>query len=95
MKDIQIDKRLYDTYPEIRLGCLEFETEVKEPDEGFWVRRYYRRSVRTLREKSGERSSESGAAGQRIGHLGGILDVTECPPRRCCGESVAGMSCTM
>lgn len=37
MKDIQIDKRLYDTYPEIRLGCLEFETEVKEPDEGFWA----------------------------------------------------------
>lgn len=101
MKDIQIDKRLYDTYPEIRLGCLEFETEVKEPDEGFWayldqeVLPKIRRSVRTLREKSGERSSESGAAGRRIGHLGGILDVTECPPRRCCGESVAGMSCTM
>ena len=37
MKDIQIDKRLYDTYPEIRLGCLEVETEVKEPDEGFWA----------------------------------------------------------
>lgn len=37
MKEVQIDKNLYDTYPEIRLGCLEFETEVKDSDEKFWA----------------------------------------------------------
>ena len=37
MKDVQIDKRLYDTYPEIRMGCLEFETVVKDSDEKFWA----------------------------------------------------------
>ena len=34
--DIKIDKNLFETYPEIRLGVLRFKAEVKEPDGMFW-----------------------------------------------------------
>ena len=33
---ITIDKNLYQTYPEIRLGLIRFKTIVKEPSEEFW-----------------------------------------------------------
>ena len=34
--DITIDPKLYETYPEIRLGCLRFTAKVLPPDEAFW-----------------------------------------------------------
>ena len=34
--DVKIDDALYATYPEIRLGCICFHADVKEPDEVFW-----------------------------------------------------------
>lgn len=33
---VSVDPGLYEVYPEIRLGCLRFQTTVREPDEGFW-----------------------------------------------------------
>lgn len=33
---VSIDPALYGVYPEIRLGCLRFTAEVREPDERFW-----------------------------------------------------------
>lgn len=33
---VKIDPVMYETYPEIRLGCISFKADVKEPDEGFW-----------------------------------------------------------
>lgn len=36
MQNITIDKNLYQTYPEIRLGCLEFAAEVKPSEDSFW-----------------------------------------------------------
>lgn len=33
---VTIDKNLYQTYPEIRLGLIRFKTIVKEPSEEFW-----------------------------------------------------------
>ena len=33
---ITIDKSLYQTYPEIRLGLIRFKTTVKEPSKEFW-----------------------------------------------------------
>lgn len=34
--DVTIDKKLYEVYPEIRLGCMRFSADVKEPSEEFW-----------------------------------------------------------
>ena len=34
--DITIDPKLYETYPEIRLGCLRFTAKVLPPDDAFW-----------------------------------------------------------
>lgn len=34
--DVSIDKKLYLVYPEIRLGLLRFQADVKEPDQKFW-----------------------------------------------------------
>ena len=33
---VTIDKSLYQTYPEIRLGLIRFKTTVKEPSKEFW-----------------------------------------------------------
>ena len=33
---VSVDPALYDVYPEIRLGCLRFTANVREPDERFW-----------------------------------------------------------
>ena len=33
---IEIDKHLFSVYPEIRLGLLHFQADVKEPDPAFW-----------------------------------------------------------
>ncbi len=37
MYSIQIDPALFETYPEIRLGCLTFEAKVRSPDPEFWA----------------------------------------------------------
>lgn len=37
MYSIQIDPTLYETYPEIRLGCLTFEAQVHPSDPEFWA----------------------------------------------------------
>lgn len=34
--EIKIDKQLFSVYPEIRLGLLHFQADVKEPDSTFW-----------------------------------------------------------
>lgn len=34
--DVKIDSQLYETYPEIRLGLIRFQADVKEPDKNFW-----------------------------------------------------------
>ena len=34
--NIKIDDTLYQTYPEIRLGLLQFKANVKESDNQFW-----------------------------------------------------------
>lgn len=34
--DIRIDSELFNTYREIRLGCLSFKADVKDPDDNFW-----------------------------------------------------------
>lgn len=34
--DVKINKELYETYSDIRLGFLRFKAEVKEPEEAFW-----------------------------------------------------------
>ncbi len=34
--EVSIDTNVKDIYPHIRLGCMRFEAEVKEPDEAFW-----------------------------------------------------------
>ena len=34
--DIGIDARLFEVYPDIRLGLMRFEAEVKSPDPDFW-----------------------------------------------------------
>lgn len=34
--DITIDKKLFETYPDIRLGVLRFKADVKESDHKFW-----------------------------------------------------------
>ncbi len=36
MYSIQIDPALFETYPEIRLGCLTFEAQVRPSDPKFW-----------------------------------------------------------
>ena len=33
---IKIDDQLYSVYPEIRLGLLQFQADVKESDKNFW-----------------------------------------------------------
>ena len=33
---VEIDKKLLDTYSDIRLGLIRFQAEVKEPDAQFW-----------------------------------------------------------
>ena len=35
--DVTIDKKLYAAYPEIRLGLLRFQADVREPDIRFWT----------------------------------------------------------
>ena len=37
MYSIQIDPALYETYPEIRLGCLTFDAQVRPSDPEFWA----------------------------------------------------------
>ncbi|MCH4014431.1 MAG: hypothetical protein LKE64_08915 [Solobacterium sp.] len=34
--EVSIDTKVKDIYPQVRLGCMRFEAEVKEPDEAFW-----------------------------------------------------------
>lgn len=34
---VSIDSSLFDTYPDIRLGLLQFHADVKKPDEVFWA----------------------------------------------------------
>lgn len=34
--EVKTDRTIYDVYPEIRLGCMRFSTDVTEPDEAFW-----------------------------------------------------------
>lgn len=34
--NVTIDNRLYETYPDIRLGLLQFTADVKGPDKDFW-----------------------------------------------------------
>ena len=34
--DVKIDSRLLETYPEIRLGLIRFQADVKEPNAAFW-----------------------------------------------------------
>lgn len=34
--DIKIDKKLFETYSDIRLGVLRFKADVKESDQKFW-----------------------------------------------------------
>ena len=34
--DVTIDEKLFETYPDIRLGLLQFKAEVKESDPAFW-----------------------------------------------------------
>ncbi len=34
--DVKIDEKLYDVYPEIRLGCMRFSAVVREPSDDFW-----------------------------------------------------------
>ena len=34
---VSIDKNLYQVYPEIRLGLMRFQADVKEPDPAFWA----------------------------------------------------------
>lgn len=33
---IKIDDQLYSVYPDIRLGLLQFQADVKESDKNFW-----------------------------------------------------------
>ena len=35
--EVSIDNRLFDVYPEIRLGLLSFHADIKAPDEVFWT----------------------------------------------------------
>ena len=35
--EVSIDNRLFDVYPEIRLGLLTFHADIKTPDEVFWT----------------------------------------------------------
>lgn len=34
--DVRIDRQLFETYPDIRLGLMRFHAEVKSSDKGFW-----------------------------------------------------------
>ena len=34
--EVSIDQKLFETYPDIRLGLMSFDADVKAPDEGFW-----------------------------------------------------------
>ena len=34
--DVSIDRRLFEVYPEIRLGLLSFHADVKESSDSFW-----------------------------------------------------------
>lgn len=34
--DVRIERSLFDIYPEIRLGCLGFQADVKAPGDAFW-----------------------------------------------------------
>src|SRR3712207_9448580 len=33
---VTIDKKIIETYPQIRLGLMHFHADVKEPEEKFW-----------------------------------------------------------
>lgn len=37
MYSMQIDPALFETYPEIRLGCLTFDAQVRPSDPDFWT----------------------------------------------------------
>ena len=37
MNCIKIDEKIYNTYSEIRLGCLKFKADVKPSDDSFWI----------------------------------------------------------
>lgn len=59
--EIEIDKKLFEVYPEIQLGLLHFQTEVKPADEKFWnyMKEEVLPQVRSrLREKNGVKFQE-------------------------------------
>ena len=35
--NVEIDSKLFDTYPDIQLGLIRFQADVKEPDPQFWA----------------------------------------------------------
>lgn len=37
MYEVTIDKQLFETYPDIRLGLIQFHTEVNPSDTAFWT----------------------------------------------------------
>lgn len=66
---IVIDPKLYDVYPDIRLGCLHFSATVTAPDQAFWA--YMEKTVLpAVRERiAGKQWSEiSGVRGSRAAY---------------------------
>ena len=73
---VSIDPALYGVYPEIRLGCLRFTAEVREPDERFWSEMEETCLPQVRAAIDGKGWSE-------------IPDATASRPRRSCGASGA------
>lgn len=35
--EVRIDPKLFDTYPDIRLGLIRFQADIQPPDAAFWA----------------------------------------------------------
>lgn len=93
--EVRIDPKLFDTYPDIRLGLIRFQADIQPPDAAFWA--YLDAEIlpqirAALGAGNGARSRASGAAAQRIRPLAATREDTASPPRRCSAGSAGATS---
>ena len=67
--EVSIDQKLFDVYPDIRLGVLRFQADVREPEERFWAFMHEEVLPQTLAAMAGKEWSEiPGIRGSRAAY---------------------------
>lgn len=96
--EVRIDPKLFDTYPDIRLGLIRFQADIQPPDAAFWayLDAEILPQVRAALEGR-EWSQVPGVRGSRAAYkaLAATREDTASPPKRCSAGSAGATSSTL